>query len=140
MIVGILGLGAIGSLLARELSKDEAVEGILGCDIDPKRIMALKDIPKLAASSVDGLLRRSTVIVEAASVAAARTFLPRAMDAGKDVVVLSVGALADPAFRKELRAAAKKSGGRLHVPSRALGGSDAPKAARPRGAPEGEIE
>ena len=62
------------------------------------------------------------------------------MDAGKDVVVLSVGALADPAFRKELRAAAKKSGGRLHVPSGAVGAIDALKAARLGGLQEVEIE
>jgi aspartate dehydrogenase len=141
MIVGILGLGAIGSFLARELSKEESVTEVLGFDIDPKRFLAVvRDASKLHNASADGLMQRADVVVEAASVAAAQHYLPKALAAGKHVVVLSVGALADAEFRRQLVAAAGRRGGALHVPSGAVGGVDALKAARLAGLDSVEIE
>jgi len=141
MIVGILGLGAIGSFLAKELSKDPGVTEVLGYDIDPKRLpVVVKEAPKLHSSSAEGLLKRADVVVEAASVAAARTFLPKALAAGKHVVVLSVGALADAEFLKQCLAVAERHGSVLHVPSGAVGAIDALKAARFAGLEFVEIE
>lgn len=70
------------------------------------------------------------VLVEAASVQAVRDHLPRALACGKDVVVLSVGALLDQPFQDEVRAEARRSGRRVFVPSGAVFGLDNLKVAR----------
>jgi len=141
VIVGILGLGAIGSFLARELSSDPEVEIILGFDITPGRVLAVsKQAAKLRETTVDYLLAHVDVVVEAASQQAVREYAPRALQAGKELVVLSAGALGDAELSARLQELAVKHGGRLHIPSGAIGGLDALKAARFAGLKEVEIE
>jgi len=141
MIVGLLGVGAIGSFLARELSRDPDVAEVLAYDLDAGRVgAATSEAPKVRAATAEEILSRADVVVEAASQAAAREYVPRALRAGKDVVVLSVGALADAVFLQEVTALAAAHHGRLHVPSGAVGAIDALKAARLAGLREVEIE
>ncbi len=52
---------------------------------------------------------------------------------GTDLLVVSVGALADPALETALRAASATGGGKLLIPGGALGGIDALSAAREAG-------
>ncbi|HKZ47752.1 MAG TPA: aspartate dehydrogenase [Thermoplasmata archaeon] len=141
MIVGLLGVGAIGSFLARELSRDPDVAEVLAYDLDAGRVgAATSEARKVRAATAEEILSRADVVVEAASQAAAREYVPRALRAGKDVVVLSVGALADAVFLQEVTALAAAHRGRLHVPSGAVGAIDALKAARLAGLREVEIE
>jgi aspartate dehydrogenase len=72
------------------------------------------------------LLARADIIVEAATQAALIELAPAVLEAGRDLVVLSVGALLDHPEWVE-RAAAR--GARIHAPSAAIAGLDGLKGA-----------
>ena len=78
----------------------------------------------------DVLSSEAELVIEAASVAAARELLIPALRSGKDVLLLSVGALADVEFLREVEEAARKNKRRVHIPSGAVGALDALKSAR----------
>lgn len=68
-------------------------------------------------------------MVEAASPEAVRELVPVVLEAGRDVVVMSVGALMDPELRKMLEETASRNNATIHVPSGAIVGLDGLKAA-----------
>nr|WP_255561721.1 aspartate dehydrogenase [Pseudohoeflea sp. DP4N28-3] len=68
------------------------------------------------------------LIVECAGQNAVRDSVPAVLRAGVDVIVVSIGALADPVLYEELRAAATDGGARLILPAGAVGGIDILKA------------
>lgn len=70
------------------------------------------------------------LVVECAGRQALRQYGPRALSAGCDLLVASIGALADPELEQQLGDAAASSGARVLVPSGALGGLDLLAAAR----------
>jgi len=127
--VGLVGCGAIGSQLA--LAIDRTYRGTA-------RLVALHDVDdanacrlqrRLTSSplvcSLPVLIRRSHVVVEAASVEAARRAVPAALRAGRSVLVMSVGALLEDVQWRRL---AQRRGGKVFIPSGALAGIDALKA------------
>jgi aspartate dehydrogenase len=81
-------------------------------------------------TAVELLELRPAVVVEAAGHAAIRAHARDVLEAGVDLILLSVGALADDAFRAALIASAEGGRARLLVPSGAVGGLDALAAAR----------
>lgn len=105
--VAIIGRGAIGRWVAERL---DGPVTILGRD-DP--------LPEV------------TLVVEAAGHAALAAYGPEALARGIDLLVASVGALADPDLEHRLRAAAGP--GRVILPAGALVGIDALAAAREGG-------
>lgn len=118
--VGLIGCGAIGSVVARELA-DGAVPGVgLTAVLDP-----IKDHP-LRVGNLDALLARSDVVVEAAGHAALREHGVVVRESGIDLLVVSIGALADDSLEAELRGA---EGGRLFLCTGAIGGFDILRAA-----------
>lgn len=126
----VVGCGAIGSVVAREAAKMPHVEGpVLLTDIEPRRA---HDLGERHGGLVVGLeegLSRATLVVEAASQDAVRDVGPRALEAGCDLLVVSVGALLETATAERLRTAAAKAGRAILVPSGAIGGLDALRAA-----------
>ena len=131
MKIGIIGCGAIGTLIA------ESVEnGIVRCgglilyDSDMSHSANLKKllhIPIVVVESVEEMIKlRPAVIVEAASQTAAKQYASKVLDADIDLIVMSVGALLDLNIQSS----------RLHVPSGAIGGLDAIDAASLAGVTE----
>lgn len=131
MRVGIVGCGAIGRTIAQGLLDFSPVQGLVLYDKTRARAEQLGTIHPHTAitSSIHSLVDLSDFIVEAASQAAAREVAPLAIDAGKDLLVMSLGALSDDEFWVEMRARAEKSKGRLYVPAGALGGLEVVVAA-----------
>jgi aspartate dehydrogenase len=131
MKVCILGCGSIGSTLARALQGMDEITGVLLLDVHPEKGKALEDaLPKCRAiSSFDEALEQSDLIVEAANQAAVREYVPRALENGKDVMVLSVGALVDEEFRGRCRVTAKQTGAKIFIPSGAVCGIEGVGAA-----------
>lgn len=84
--------------------------------------------------------RRPHAVLEAASHDAVREHLVPLLGAGISVIVLSAGALADPALNEAAEAAARASGARLLVPSGGIGGLDALNAACMAGVEEVSIQ
>ena len=79
-------------------------------------------------------------VLEAASHEAVRQHLVPLLETGVTVIVLSAGALAEDELRRRAEEAARRSGGRLVVPSGGIGGLDALKAACEAGVDEVSIQ
>ena len=137
--VGLLGCGAIGQELARAVQAGDAGDA---------RLVALFDQVEGLAASVAGGLDSGVsgtdsmrdflatpgldLVVECASPHAVRAQAEAVLHAGKDLLLMSSGALADAALAERLADLAQREQRRLIVPSGALGGIDAIRAARGR--------
>src|SRR5713101_3020625 len=94
--VGVVGLGAIGRQVCRAL--DEGIAGLrlaagLARDADRggRFLTSLRSSPPLLP--LDDLIAASDVVVEASTQAHLDEIAPRALGAGRDLVVLSCGGL-----------------------------------------------
>lgn len=123
--VGLIGLGAIGAGITRLLRPEDEVE-IVGALVRSARA---SDSPPTFLALDDLLAQRPEVIVEVAGHAALQGYGAAVLRAGIDLVILSVGALANAALEAEIRAAAMAGGSRAIVASGAIGGLDAIAAA-----------
>lgn len=124
--IAILGCGSIGGAVARRANRFRVAAVY---DRIPERrenlasLTGAADCPDFAAL----LDHPFDLLLEAASPEAVRTFAPVALENDRDVVVLSVGALADRAFHDELESTARAKGQRVLIPSGAVAGLDALK-------------
>ncbi len=126
--VAVAGLGAVGMSVARALA-----DGIPGCalaaasarDLEAARAR-LDFAPGLPLLPVAELVAHADLVVECAPAALLPEIVSPFLDAGRTAVVMSSAALL---ARPELIARAAAAGGRIVVPSGALGGLDALRAA-----------
>jgi aspartate dehydrogenase len=127
--VGLLGVGAIGRTIALALDQKQ-VNGDLVALADQDRERATMLSSELRSRppvlSLEEMLERSDVAVEAASQAALAAFVPQALDRGRDMLILSVGGLLG---REEWFRQAEQKGCRIYVPSGAIAGLDGIKSA-----------
>jgi aspartate dehydrogenase len=119
-IVGLIGCGAIGTLIAEGVERRLVMcDELVLYDFDLEKAALLKSalhFPTTVVLNLDEMLKlQPTVIVEAASQQAAREYVPRIVKKGIDLIVMSTGALLQ----------LPPQGGRVHVPSGAIGGLDA---------------
>jgi aspartate dehydrogenase len=122
--VGVIGHGAIGGVVAAELASGR----IEGCELAGVLTRARRcDVPQPVAT-IDELVGASDIVVEAAGHAAVADHGPRVLDAGVDLLVVSVGALVDDDLRGRLSSA--RAGGRLLLSAGAIGGLGLLRAAR----------
>ena len=134
--IGIIGCGTIGNQLAIAVDSDKIPNASLVAlfDIAEHNLQSLKS--KLhsspdAFSDFGGFLASgSDIIVEAASQDAIRIFGKAILEAGKDMMVMSVGALADIGFLTELLQLSAKKDCRIYVPTGAIAGIDAIRSVR----------
>ena len=121
--VGIVGMGVIGTHVAK------AIEGgIPGIRLAGVSVRTATTAGAFPAFPLDELIRRADLIVEAATQSALREFGPAVLDAGRHLMVLSVGGLVG--VLEEWARLAETRGCRILVPSGAIGGLDAVKGAR----------
>jgi aspartate dehydrogenase len=128
--VGVVGLGVIGREVCRAL--DEGIDGLVLAGAvarDPDKADAfLRSLSaKPPCLSIGELIAGAELLVEASTQAHLREWAPRALEAGRTVMVLSCGALIG---RDDWIELARAHGGRILVPSGAIGGLDAVKGAR----------
>lgn len=140
--LGIIGCGGIAELvlttLARELSTPLAQVSILASPRSKDKARALLDKlgARFAASRTahtaiaDFLADKLDTVAECASHIAVRDHGPAILASGCDLVIISIGALADDGLRARLNDAAKAGGARLVLPPGAVGGIDALASAR----------
>jgi aspartate dehydrogenase len=132
-MLGLLGCGNIGRILANERQKYGGHPQFVAAydTYDERTAEVAQLLGAVASSSFDEFIAQPfDVLIEAASVAAIRDHGEAALAAGKDLVVLSVGALAEPEFRERLEATAARYERTIHVPSGALFGLDNMKIGR----------
>lgn len=137
MEVAIIGYGAIGSAFARGLRDTGAT--LVGILVRESSAAAVRErsagIAPVATSLATLMEHEPDIVVECAGHGALHAHGAAVLARGCDLVVASVGALADPQLETTLRDAAA-TGGRLVIPSGALGGLDALGAARRAGLEE----
>jgi aspartate dehydrogenase len=121
--VGIVGMGVIGQAVARALTAGIPGVALAGVSVrDPAKAAGYP------ALTLPELIRRADLVVEAATQAALLGFGPDVLTAGKDLMVLSVGALVGVLDEWSRLAAAHRC--RILVPSGAIAGLDGVKGAR----------
>lgn len=134
MQIGLIGFGAIGQTLVQLLAEHAADVRIAAIVEQPAMLASLRDrLPASVrvVSTVDELLATPLdLVVECAGHAALKATGAAVLGTGVDLLVASVGALADPVLEDALRDAAGRSGAQLRIPSGALGGLDVLGAAR----------
>jgi len=118
--VGIIGCGAIGTLIATAVDK-----GIIKCDelilydCNHEKAKSLRNSLRVKAEVVrsieEMLAAEPAVVVEAASQQAVKEYLPKILEKNVELIVMSVGALLEMDVRS----------GRIHTSSGAIGGLDA---------------
>ncbi len=135
--VGLIGCGGIAQdvLAALRASPANGVS-VIGALARPGRGEAAR--AKLCeidvVESLDDLLARSpALIAEVAGQSAVIEHGDAVLRSGVDCLVISVGALADPALLARLRSAAQDGNSRILLPAGAIGGIDAIAAMRVAG-------
>jgi aspartate dehydrogenase len=127
--VGIIGCGAIGSVIAKALEKEESYELSFLMDEDNARAGNLAGLLKSKPQVVFSVsaMKGANLVIEAASQECVRENAE--MILGKsDLMIMSVGALADGKLLKSIRKAAEAGGRKVYIPSGAIGGLDAIRA------------
>jgi aspartate dehydrogenase len=122
--VGVIGFGAIGSSVVDTLRRDK----IPGCTLAGviARSGLVDDVQRFAVKSIEDLIDRSDLVVEAAGHSALASMGPAVVAGGTDLLVVSVGALADADLYAHLT---HEGGGRLLISTGAIGGFDILQAA-----------
>jgi aspartate dehydrogenase len=124
MRVGVIGFGAIGRGVVDLLVADDDIELVGVLVAQPGKARGTR-VPKICAGVQELLDQRPEVVVEAAGHAALACYAPPILRAGVDVILVSVGALANPEVEQAIMAAACAGGSHAIVASGAIGGLDA---------------
>jgi aspartate dehydrogenase len=133
----LIGAGAIGSLVLQALAEkrlpyDRAVVLVRRRRPEVEERVAqagaaiVEDVPQLLSA-------RPAIVLEAAGHDAVRAYGLPILKAGLDLILMSIGALADESVRTPLEDAARQQGLRIWLPSGGVGGLDALAAARALG-------
>lgn len=132
--IAVIGLGAIGQQVLGVLRDTLLPGGEFAALRRPGAKPATAAAGLQVFTDVAALEKwRPRLAIECAGHAVVAGVVPHLLRSGTDVIVASVGALADEAVRTELAAAANAGGGRLLTVAGAIGGLDALSAGRAAG-------
>ena len=134
--VGLIGCGTIGSVLAHAINEGEAgnTRLIIVYDLVLQKsrnlVSKLSTKPKIAGNfSEFASCKDVRLVVEAASQDAVRQYTSKVLQAGKDLMIMSVGALVDSKLTNDIRTLADSAGRKVYIPSGAIAGLDGLKSA-----------
>ena len=132
--ISLLGCGNIGRFIANAIDK-----GVINCKllkIFDENQKAIEDFNKgisftvSVADNIEDLVRDSDLVVEAASQEAVKEYATKILSSGKDLMIMSVGALADDTLFREMKRIAKEKNVRIYMPSGGVVGLDGVTAAK----------
>jgi aspartate dehydrogenase len=135
--IGLIGCGAIGSEIATQVAAGRVgsaqLVALFDMDADVAGTLARQlgdSVPTF--TDMDEFLSTPTLemVVECASPSAVKAHAEKVIAAGKDLLVISSGALTDTALFQRLAALAEQENLRFIIPTGALGGIDAIRATR----------
>ncbi len=131
MNICVIGCGAIGTTIARAIEESPEIEVIYLTDRSKECATRLQEKVKKVKFVPDivPILNDVKLVVEAASQDAARYYVPLALSAGVDVLIMSVGVFQDEEFQSDTFRLAKRKNAKIFLPSGAIGGIDALSAA-----------
>jgi len=129
--IGLIGCGTIGIQLAKAIDTQKVDNASLVSLFDiiesnTKSLrLALKSNPDIYSDFEEFISSNIDIVVEAASQYAVGKFCSEILQAGKDVMIMSVGALADENLFSDLAQIASKKGCKIYIPTGAIAGIDA---------------
>ncbi|MFH1836834.1 MAG: aspartate dehydrogenase domain-containing protein [Candidatus Omnitrophota bacterium] len=130
-MVSIIGCGTIGTAIAMHIDKTlrEKVSGIMLFDENPYVSQKLKEDLSSAfiADSLDKAIEGADLVIEAASSSVVGIILRKIIDQQKDAMFMSIGGLLG---QEKLLEEAEEKGIKIILPSGAISGIDALKAAK----------
>lgn len=126
MKVCIIGCGSIGTTLAKAMEEMDEIQTMYITDNSKERVTYLADRYKKVVyfENFEDIANNVDLVIEAASQEAAKIYTPLALENGKDILVMSVGAFVDDVFRVKCKFLAKQNKCRIYIPSGALCGID----------------
>jgi aspartate dehydrogenase len=134
--VGLIGCGVIGSVLAHAIDEVEAgnTRLIMMYDLviqkSKKLVNVLSIKPKIAKDFTELVGCEDVhLVIEAASQDAVRQYASKVLRAGKDLMIMSVGALVEGKLTNDIRNLADSAGRKVYIPSGAIAGLDGLKSA-----------
>jgi aspartate dehydrogenase len=141
MRVCLIGCGAIGSELAVAIDSGKVGSATLVAlfdtieDAAQRLRMRLQNDNVAIFSNFSELtssreFKVADIVIEAASQAAAKNFSRNVVEFNKDLLLMSVGALADELFLSQLLSVVSMSGKHIYIPSGAIAGIDAIKSVK----------
>ncbi len=130
--IGLVGCGAIGTEIAKAIDRgDIAAELVAVFDRNEERarglVGGLEIRPEI--SDLEDLVELSEVVVEAASQRAVPEVARATLERGRDLMIMSVGALLDEDLYRMVADLARERGCRVYLPSGAISGLDGLKSA-----------
>jgi aspartate dehydrogenase len=129
--IGLIGYGGIAQDAVAALRKfggGIAGVGIVGALCEPGLAKAARaSLPDVEIFDrlPDLLAQRPDLVAEMAGQGAVTEYGPQILRRGIDLLVISIGALAEPTLLESLRAAAVEGKSRIRLPAGAIGGIDA---------------
>ncbi len=129
--IGVIGCGAIGAQICRAIDS-RSINAKLAAIYDrstqhcEKLQGSLRSKPAITTPAE--LIKKVDIVVECASQAAVREHGLLVLESGKDLMVMSVGALMDEKLLENLVRAARKNDCKIYVPSGAIAGIDGLKS------------
>jgi aspartate dehydrogenase len=129
--IGLIGCGAIGRTIAIAMDRTEAIGSIFLFDRSEEqaRSLATRLEKAVHVTSIEVLIKNSELVVEAASQDALIEFAPQVLWAGRDLMLMSVGALADDKLADHLRRIAREKNCKIYIPTGAIAGVDGVRCA-----------
>ncbi|MDN4607861.1 aspartate dehydrogenase [Sporosarcina highlanderae] len=135
--IGLIGKGNLGLFLLRKINIEKLLPNCKIIAMLDEREKAKDELPVLAEKydckvfqDIHTFLQTDIdIVVECATIDTAKLYALEVIKK-KDLMLISIGAYADSAFADLLNVSAQESGHRVYLPSGAIGGLDALKAAK----------
>lgn len=126
--IAVIGAGALARIFCREaqrlLSDDYQIVAVMARHEEHANELA-DSLDADACTTLEDLLSGfPDIVVEFAGRDAVKEYAQHVLEHGSDLVIASIGALADDVFRKQLESAAKANHRKVYLPNGAIGALD----------------
>ncbi|MFX1487045.1 MAG: aspartate dehydrogenase [Promethearchaeota archaeon] len=133
--VGLIGCGAIGNLISKAIEEGKAgdTELVMVYDVIKEKaeefVQLMPERPRVA-DTAEEIIESDLInlVVEAASQGAVKEYAVKILNSGKDLLILSIGALVDKQLLKAIEETAERNDKIVYLPSGAVVGLDGVKS------------
>ena len=126
--LAVLGNGFLAGIIVEAYNKglleEYELTGILGRTKEKTEALAEKGGCRPCSTLEELLEDKPDYVAEAASVKAVQDYGMKILSGGADMILLSIGELADETFYRKISECAKENGRKIHIASGAIGGFD----------------
>jgi aspartate dehydrogenase len=139
--IAIIGYGAVAQAVLRHLAPYQGNRGVDGRTVEVQSVLLrsgwhdkTRPEPAVALKFLDDpaemLALRPELVIECAGQGAVSQYAEQILQAGADLLTISMGAFADESLLGKAKAAALRSGAQIIIPAGAVGGLDVLAAVR----------